>query len=277
MPSRLIGSFVATPSGNVHVRVDGPLDGPPLLLLHGFCGSMNWFDRVVRLLEDTFRVIRVDLLGHGRTGGAAVDAGEQTRMVEAVLEHLGVSGVVVVGHSFGADVAVELAEKSDRVDALVIITQAPDYTDATLPRGAALMTTPVLGRVLYGIGAPLSSLVNATFSLMRGYPARRDLIALGFRDFRALNFGMFKVILIARRDRLAVRPLDDQIRDAQKPTLAILGALDAFYGARAADRYEAAGARVEILPESGHSPIVDQPGRTASLIRAFAVEKGTLP
>ncbi|MGI8680415.1 MAG: alpha/beta fold hydrolase [Jatrophihabitans sp.] len=275
--SRLIGSFVATAAGNIHVRVDGPVDGPPLLLLHGFCGSMNWFDRVVGLLADTFRVVRVDLLGHGRTGGPAVDAGEQARMVEAVLAHLGVEGVVAVGHSFGADVAVELAEKSDVVQALVIITQAPDYSDATLPRGSVLMTTPVLGRALYGIGGLLSSAVHATFALMRGYPAGRELITLGFRDFRALNFGMFRIILIERRDRMAIRPLDAQVRDAQKPTLAILGGRDAFYGARAADRYEAAGARVEILPESGHSPIVEHPGRTAQLIRAFATAKGTLP
>jgi pimeloyl-ACP methyl ester carboxylesterase len=73
---------------------------------------------------------------------------------------------------------------------------------------------------------------------------------------------------------MARRPLDVQVRAAGKPTLAILGGRDHFYGDRAAPRYRAAGARVEILPECGHSPILDDPQRTAELIRAFAREAG---
>ena len=80
---------------------------------------------------------------------------------------------------------------------------------------------------------------------------------------------MFRTVLVTRRDRMAARPLDAQVRDAGKPTLVILGGRDHFYGARSADRYRAAGARVEIQPESGHSPLVEMPEPTAAIIRDF--------
>ena len=251
-------------SGPVHVREDGPADAPPLVLLHGFGGSLHWYDDVVALLADTFRVIRVDLLGHGGTGGRAADAPRQAQMVEAVLANLEVTGATAVGHSFGADVAVELAERSARVERLVIVTQAPDYSDAVLPRGRALMTVPLLGPALHGfarlIAGPLSRLVRP----------RRALVEQAVRDLRALDSGMFRIVLVKRRDRMARRPLDTQLREAGKPALVILGGHDHFYGDRSAPRYRAAGARVEVIPDSGHSPCIEFPERTAELIRDFA-------
>lgn len=269
-----IGRFVDVSvdgfAGPVHVREDGPPDAPPLVLLHGFSGSMHWYGRVVPLLADTFRLIRVDLLGHGSTGGLPADAPLQARMVQAVLDRTEVTGAVVVGHSFGADVAVTLAETSDRVDALVILTQAPDYAGANIPRAGVLMTVPVLGNVLYRTATGLAFTLGPVLIARRGRSGGRDLARQGMQDFRALDVGMFPVILLERRARMTARPLDAQVRDTGKPTMAILGSRDHFYGDRAAPRYRAAGARVEVLRESGHSPLVELPGRTAELLRDFA-------
>ena len=247
----------------MHLREDGPADGHPLVLLHGFSGSLHWFDSVVPLLADTFRLIRVDLLGHGETGGAGADAPAQAEAVAAVLDRLDITGATVVGHSFGADVAAELAERSARVDRLVLVAQAPDYSDAQLPRGRTVMTVPVLATVLHR-GA------WAVGSVLRMMLARGDELAVrALRDFRALDTAMFRVVIVQRRDRMARRPLDAQVRAAGKPTLVILAGRDHFYGDRSASRYRAAGARVEVLPESGHSPFLDDPGRTAALLREF--------
>lgn len=257
-------------AGAVHVREDGPAGGHPLVLLHGFSGSMHWFDLVVPRLSDTFRLIRVDLLGHGSTGGPAADAPVQARAVDAVLTELEVAGATVVGHSFGADVAVELAEKSDRTDRLVIVTQAPDYSDANLPRGNVVMTVPGLRNVLHRGAHAVGFAINAVVNAARPGRAGRELATRALLDFRAVRVAMFRTVLIERRDRMAARPLDAQVRDAGKPTLVILGERDHFYGARSAGRYEAAGARVEIFADCGHSPLVEQPERTARVIREFS-------
>lgn len=254
-------------SGDVHVRVDGPPGAPVIVLLHGFSGSLHWFDPLVSRLLDAHRLVRVDLLGHGATGGPAADAPQQARMVDAVLAALDVERVTAVGHSFGADVAVELAERSSRVARLVILAQAPDYSDAVLPRARAVMTVPLMSTVIHRAAQRLAIALAAVAGSRS--PGGRELARRAVLDFRALDTAMFRVVLVDRRDRMATRPLDAQLRDAGTPTLVVLGERDHFYGARSARRYTAAGARVEILPESGHSPVQDAPDRTAALIREF--------
>jgi pimeloyl-ACP methyl ester carboxylesterase len=187
-----------------------------------------------------------------------------------VLGTLGVTGATAVGHSFGADVAVELAQRSGRVAALVIVCQAPDYSDAILPRAGALMTVPILGGALAGVGKALAAGLGGV-ARRTGRPALPPLAQQGIRDFRALDPAMFRVVLVQRRDRMAAHPLDAQVRETGKPTLAILGGRDHFYGQRSAERYRAAGAQVEILPDAGHSPLVEFPDATAELIAGFAL------
>jgi pimeloyl-ACP methyl ester carboxylesterase len=250
-----------------NVRVDGPPDAPTLVMLHGFSGSLKWFDRLVERLDDTFRIVRIDLLGHGATGGHAADAPAQMRMVDDVLARLDIEDAVVLGHSFGADVAVELAEHSGRVTRLIIVAQAPDYTDATLPRGRVIMTVPLISTAVYRIVQPIGRVVARAAA--RRNPDEQELAAQALADFRALDPAMFRVVLVDRRDRMARRPLDAQVRVSGKPTLVILGGRDHFYGARSAQRYTRAGARVEILAESGHNPTVEFPDETAALIKAF--------
>lgn len=257
--------------GPVLVRDDGPVAGPVIVLVHGFSGSHGWFDDVAARLTDTVRVIRADLLGHGGTGGPAADAPLQAAVLEAVLDRLGVRrGATVAGHSFGADVAVELAERSSRVARVAVLAQAPDYDGAVFPRGNELMTHRLPAAVLHG-GGQLAS--RALGGVLRVRPPKdprtRALSRLALADFRAVDTGMFRVVLADRRARLDRRPLDAQIADSGKPALAVLGSDDHFYGDRAKDRYAAAGADVHVLP-TGHSVQVEAPDDVARLLREFA-------
>src|SRR5699024_2027420 len=74
-----------------HVEVDG--DGPALLLLHGFTGSAAVWEPFVNAWSRWFRVIRVDIIGHGRTDAPKDPSRYQMKLVaadlEALLEQLG--------------------------------------------------------------------------------------------------------------------------------------------------------------------------------------------
>lgn len=252
----------------MHVREDGDPTGAPVLLVHGFGASLHWFDRLVPLLSSC-RVIRVDLLAHGCTGGAAADAPDQALAIAQVLRVLGVSDVIAVGHSFGADVVLALAEQADLVSRLVLIGQAADYAGANFPKGDVLMTLPVLGGVLQKVAPAAAVRKVGAYSVAPGFRLGPTLDAQLVADHHAMDVGMFKVILTRRRKRMKRHPLDVQVRELALPTLVILGGRDRFYGARSAARYIAAGAQVEVLPESGHSPIVEAPGAVARLIKGF--------
>ncbi|SDX57007.1 Pimeloyl-ACP methyl ester carboxylesterase [Amycolatopsis xylanica] len=229
----------------MHVRQDGLAAGPTVVLLHGFGSSMRWFGDVASELAADHRVIRLDLLGHGRTGGGAqgLDAESQARAVVDALATLDITEACVAGHSFGADVALAVARLWPGVTGLVILGQAPDYSYARFPPGAFLPTTA------------------ATLAFLHRLSPWRTALS-------TMHPGMYRVVLADRRARLAARPLDAQLRDLGIPTLAILGGRDRMYPcAPTAARYRAAGARVAILEDAGHSPHVERPAEVAELIR----------
>ncbi|MBB4686227.1 alpha/beta fold hydrolase [Amycolatopsis jiangsuensis] len=244
----------------MNVLVEGPGDAPVLLLVHGFGGSLRSFDPVARLLSDRFRIVRADLRGHGRTGGhSGLDARSQARTLADSIGDL--SGVTAVGHSFGADVVLELAAQTDAVSRTVLIGQAPDYRHATFPPGHGLLAAPGVSPVLRSLaGAPVT-----TWALRRTAWHRLRT------DFAATSPAMARVVLTERRKLLAERPLDEQLRDLGLPTLVILGSRDRLYDSAAtATRYAAAGARVHVLPGAGHSPFASHPARVAGLLAEWA-------
>ena len=109
MPEQMPGDpdagdrFVRLDDGDMHVVQDGEPGARALLLIHGTAASTAWWDPVVPRLAGACRVIRVDLLGHGRSASPAdgYDIPTQARRVGAALDRLGAGRVVVIGHSTG--------------------------------------------------------------------------------------------------------------------------------------------------------------------------------
>src|SRR5260370_15989899 len=93
--------------GDMHVVADGSPAAPALLLIHGTGASTAWWDPVVPRLAGAYRVIRVDLLGHGRSSSPAggYDIPTQARRVGAALDRLGAGRGTVIGPSTGGSVA----------------------------------------------------------------------------------------------------------------------------------------------------------------------------
>ena len=111
--------------GDLRIRyLDWAGTGPPVLALHGLASSAHWYDLVAPHLSDRHRVIAPDQRGHGQTTQANSGYDWQTLAADMVglLDHLGVDRAAVLGHSWGATVATNLAARFPRrVAALVTI------------------------------------------------------------------------------------------------------------------------------------------------------------
>ena len=94
----------------MHVRNWGG-EGRPVVLLHGLASTSRIWDLTAPLLARDFSVIAVDQRGHGDSGkpDAGYDFASVGGDVAALLEGRGIERPVLVGHSWGADVALELA------------------------------------------------------------------------------------------------------------------------------------------------------------------------
>ena len=92
-------------------------DGRPVLLLHGLASTCHIWDLVAPLLAADFRIAALDQRGHGQS--AQVDEGYDFATVlgdaAAFIHHLGWQRPIIVGHSWGADVALELAAAHPQV------------------------------------------------------------------------------------------------------------------------------------------------------------------
>ena len=88
--------------------------GQPLLLLHGLASTSHIWDMVAPILAEDHRVVALDQRGHGETDKPThgFDFPSVTKDVLGVMDHLGVGSPVVVGHSWGGSVALELAVRA---------------------------------------------------------------------------------------------------------------------------------------------------------------------
>ena len=97
-------------------------EGRALVLIHGGFVSRRSWEREIEAFSMGYRVIAVDLRGHGASTRAMRYSVEQmAEDVEALMDELGVERASVWGHSLGGMVAMQLARGSDRIEALVLM------------------------------------------------------------------------------------------------------------------------------------------------------------
>ena len=93
-----------TDGARIHVRDEGPRVGDTIILLHGAGGSLHEWDPWVRELEISFRVVLIDLPGHGLTGRIPGDDYSRRGMGTVVLEvadQLGIDAFALAGSDLG--------------------------------------------------------------------------------------------------------------------------------------------------------------------------------
>ena len=111
--------------GSLRMRyLDWGGGGAPVLALHGLASSAHWYDILAPFLCERFRIVAPDQRGHGGTTQAADGYGWRSLASDAVglLDVLGIEQAVLLGHSWGGNVAVAAAAHfPGRVRALVMI------------------------------------------------------------------------------------------------------------------------------------------------------------
>jgi pimeloyl-ACP methyl ester carboxylesterase len=107
---------------NIHV-LDWGGQGPPVVLLHGGSLTARTWDYVAIGLRADFRLIAVDMRGHGASDWADDYSIESyTTDLVAVIDGLGIERTRIVGMSLGGMVGCEFALRHpDRTDSLVMV------------------------------------------------------------------------------------------------------------------------------------------------------------
>ena len=265
------------PSGaEAHIREDGNRDKPPLLMLHGSNASLHTWNKLVDQLKDDFRIISIDLPGHGLTGITPQDDYSimgMARFTREVVEAFELQDVTLVGNSMGGEVALRYSLMFPRdVKALVLISSSgidKDSEDGSV--GAFALASSDIGRTMMRYFTP-KFLVEST---LRDVVADPDAVVtdeMATRYWDLLRMAGSRDATIKRfAERESEPSLEPILRAVNPPTLLIWGSQDRLvkpkYGIQM--NSEIVGSLLKLYPQAGHLAHEEIPEKTAKDVREF--------
>ncbi|HEX6477689.1 MAG TPA: alpha/beta fold hydrolase [Ktedonobacteraceae bacterium] len=277
--------IVSVPGGSLWTTRQG--NGPALVCCHGGPGLWDYLESVAEMIDDLVTVYRYDQRACGRsTGGPPYDVPTAVADLDALRDHWGLPRWIVLGHSWGATLALAygLAHPS-RVRALIYLsgTGIDASWKEEYHRNRDALLTPSERSQLADLRARLSLVQGAEFDAVeRAYcelswssdiadrSRARELAWQLFVDGLHINFQVNRV-LGKDGDRFTQQPtMIEQVAILQIPTLVIHGALDPR-PARVAQHLAklVPSASYLELPHVGHLPWIEQPDLLRGVLRPF--------
>lgn len=234
---------------------------PPIVLIHTIGGDRSDWNLVAPALAKRHRLLIVDLPGHGQSAPPEkTTVAEAAKRLEKVLSQNKVTGALLVGHSYGALVALELAADHPKRAAAVVAIDAATYTMAD---SVQLTSAKLMLRERYSV------FLHAIFERMTSDPARSDS-------------------LVAHAARVKQEVLSDYFHDAWKtdlrprvkgmktPVHVVLTEMlwpqaESWTGARTRLGYQTAGpAQGHRIMDSAHFIALDRPDTLVQVIEQIS-------
>ncbi|MEE3325978.1 MAG: alpha/beta hydrolase [Myxococcota bacterium] len=255
---------------SLHTLQWGNPEHPALVLLHGGGANAHWWDHIAPFFALEHHVIALDFRGHGDSDYPEdLEVGAFNLDLEALCHHLGKEDVMIVGHSMGAQVALDHASRFPRTRKIVLIDPA---------RGAKKRTRRV---------------ARLALSLARSYPSQAEAIER-FRFVPAAEYALepLRQHIAAHSVRqkpdgswgfkfdgrwfgIPSRPAPDLSR-IQCPCLVIRGQESRLLSAEAAIvlSHEISHTQLVETRHSGHLVLIDRPGALVERIAKLNMPAG---
>lgn len=258
-----------TRTGDLHIETHGT--GPDLVLLHGWGLNLRVWDGLIREMANSFRIITVDLPGHGRSAWnpKACTPAAQAWQIHAALESVS-TRYSLLGWSLGGQIALDLAAAvPGSVERLVLVATTPRFaTGADWPYG---MPASALEKMATQLRTNYKRTVNDFLELqVRGSVASEKVLA----DLQASLFAHGEahpkalVTGLATLENSDLRPMLNLVR---APTLVIAGQYDRVTLPAASRALAEAlpDARYVEIRRAAHAPFLSHTAEFAGLVTKF--------
>ncbi len=260
----------------LHVRVQGK--GDPLLLIHGFTGSVEaWGEEIFEGLAQAHRVIAVDLLGHGASDGSPdperYEMEEILRDLCQILDAVEVEKARWLGYSLGGRIALAAAvRRPARVSSLILESASPGLPSEKERRARRRADEALAEGILRGgmeafidhwLGLPL-------FATQGKLPPR---VRESNRERRLRNNPEYLAACLRGIGTGTQPSFWDDLPDIEVPILLLAGEEDPKFHKLAISMAEAMpAAELRLIPKSGHSIHLENPFAWLAAVRTFQPE-----
>jgi len=238
--------------------------GPDLVLLHGWGMHSGIWQPVLDKLTSDFRVMLVDLPGHGESVGLPLQLFE--KVVDQILE-IAPDCAGWVGWSLGGQFAISAAERfPERVDKLMLVANNPcfqlrdDWPYAMRPEQ--------LEQFANGLEADWEKTIQRFLALQF---LGADISKPQLRKLQYEMSALPPDIEALRAGLALLRSLDlhEELIRIQQPVQAILGGLDRLVPIQLKNFYAEAGIETHIFNRAGHAPFVSCSDEFATMLKRF--------
>lgn len=242
--------------------------GYPILLLHGFCfDSAVWDDFQLDLIEEKYKVVRLDLPGFGKSDvWPDITIDKMAEVVKAVIDELKITRFVLVGHSMGGYVGLSFARQFPTyLDGLSLFHSHP-YADDQEKRDIRHKSIEFMkrqGHVLF-VKQMIPSLFNVKFSNSNAFLLEKLL----FRATRYQSEG-----IIAAQSAMADRVDQSEVlKNIKVPVQFIIGKEDTAISAEKSEAqvHLPTIADIQYLDKAAHMGMFEERKKAQLFVRQFA-------
>jgi len=248
--------------GNVNMHFIEQGQGKPLLLLHGWGGSVDSFLPIRNAMQGKREVITVDFPGFGQSTDPpdTWTVKDYSELIAAFIKEKNLAPVDIIAHSFGGRVAIYLSSHyKELVGKLVLVDSAGLIPKRPLSYYVKVYKYKTFKKIA-------NSSLGKGFLKMLG-KAPNDLAKrAGSSDYQMLNDTMKKVFVSVVND-----DLEPYLTDIEAPTLLIWGKDDketpVYFGELMEKKIKDAG--LVLLDDAGHFSYIDQFATFNKIVSVF--------
>ena len=234
-------------------------DSPPIILIHGAGGTHLYFPPELRRLNG-FKIVAPDLPGHGKTEGIGRQSiNDYVQSIQKFMEEINLANAVIIGHSMGAAIALQLAiDAPEKVLGLVI-----------LGGGSRLSVAPsILEKTANEATFPLAIEKIIKWSFGPDTPPRlKELAAQHMNETRPA---------VLHGDFIACNAFDisERLNEIKKPTLILCGTEDKMTPPQHSKTLheKMPNSELKLIEGAGHMLMLEKAREVAEEIERF-VEK----
>ena len=254
--------------GQIHYREEGNKDGPTILLIHGSNSLLQTWEPLVALLGDKYRLVSLDLYGHGLTGPSPTDNYSADANIAAailVLDTVGVDKAYWVGNSMGGWLTWRAGlSVPERTAGLVLIDASGAQVEQKgEPYLGARLARSSIGKMLLPEITP-RFLVKSSLEENFAQPERLTEAQVD-RYWELLRFPGNRQASVARGNTPREPEKWEQVKNLKVPVLLLWGEQDKVIPVSHGRAFEAAipGSELITYADAGHLPMEETPEQVA--------------